>query len=255
MGVKDRMRVAWITGASSGIGRELAILLARQGWRVVASARSAEALDELAAGEPAIVPLAVDVADATAVEAAHQRIVNAHGDVDLLVAAAGVWHMMDPVDYDAAKFRQAMEVNHLGVVHAVLAVVGPMRARRSGHIAIVSSVSGYRGLPRAAAYGPTKAALINLAETLRGDLAGDGIKVQVVNPGFVATPMTAANTFPMPFIISASEAAAAILRGLSSRRFEIAFPWKLVLLMKLLALLPPGLFFALTRRLAGNRQG
>lgn len=240
-------RIAWVIGASSGIGQAVAKRLANDGWAVVASARGEAALIELAATQPNITPLPLDVSDTGAVNAAAAQIKNDHGSVDLLLLAAGVWHPMRAGEYDVAKFAQSVDVNVLGFVRPIVAVVNDMMARRSGHIAIISSVSGYRGLPRAGAYGPTKAALINLAETLRGDLQTHGIKVQVINPGFVDTPMTAQNDFPMPFILTVDKAADHIMRGLKSSRFEIAFPWQLVWMLKSLRALPYGVYFWVMR--------
>jgi short-subunit dehydrogenase len=140
-----------------------------------------------------------------------------------------------------------MAVNYQGIVNGIEAVLPAMLERGQGHIALVSSIAGYRGLPRALGYGPSKAALINLAEGMRNDLAARGIAISVINPGYVSTPMTAGNKFPMPFIVPVEAAARKIIRGLEKRKFEIAFPWQLVALAKLGRLLPNALFFWYSR--------
>jgi short-subunit dehydrogenase len=247
--MRSRWKTAWITGASSGIGRELALALARDGVRVAVSARSAERLAELAALQSGIVAVPVDVSDRAAVAAAHQRIVAELGPVDLAVLNAGVWHPMQATQYDVGAVAQSMSVNYLGIAHALEPLIPAMVAARTGQLALVASVAGYRGLPKAAAYAPTKAAVISLAEVLRLELSRHGIVVSLVNPGFVETPMTSVNQFPMPYIIPAADAAERILKGLARGSFEIAFPWQLVTLLKVLRLLPNGLYLRIAGRL------
>lgn len=242
-------RTAWITGASSGIGRELVVQLARKGVKVAASARSAERLDALARTEPGVLPFPLDVTDAEAVLSAHERIVAETGGIDLAVLNAGVWHPMNAADYDAGLALQSMTVNYGGIVNALGPLIPTMLAKGSGHIALVASVAGYRGLPKAAAYAPSKAAVIALAEVLRLELESRAITVSLVNPGFVETPMTSVNTFEMPFIIKADDAAARIIRGLERGAFEIAFPWQLVTMLKVLRLLPNRLYLPIARRM------
>ena len=181
----------WITGASSGIGLELAKLLDGEVAHIAVSARSADRLEALAAAGETIVPYPVDVSDAAAIAECARAIEDAAGPIDLAVLNAGLWRMMDVAELDVAAVRAGFEVNYMGVIHGIAAILPAMLARGGGHIAIVASVAGYRGLPRSVAYGPTKAALINLAETLRAELEPRGITVSLVNPGFVDTPMTA----------------------------------------------------------------
>lgn len=242
-------KTAWITGASTGIGHELAKKLARGGVRVAASARSAERLDEFSRSQPGIVPVPVDVSDREAVAAAYQLVVEAIGPVDLAVLNAGIWHPMSASTYDATRVAQSMTVNYLGIANALEPLIPAMIAARTGHLALVASVAGYRGLPKAAAYAPSKAAVISLAETLRLELSRYGITVSLVNPGFVETPMTAVNDFPMPYMIKCDDAAQRILKGLERGKFEIAFPWQLVTILKLLRMMPNGLYLRLAGRL------
>ena len=246
--VPESWRTVWITGASSGIGRAFCQLIADDVAHVAASARSADKLRDLQRRNPAIDPFPVDVTDGKAVADCVARIEKECGDIDLAVLCAGTWTLMDVANFDPVAIRRGVDVNYMGVVHAVAALLPGMMARRSGHIAIVASVSGYRGLPRAAAYGPTKAALINLAETLRAELEPHGITISIVNPGFVETPMTADNPFPMPGIISAETAAERLLAGLARRQYEIVFPKRFGYAVKALRFLPNGLFFWLIRR-------
>jgi short-subunit dehydrogenase len=241
-------RTAWITGASTGIGRELALQLARKGVKVAVSARSAERLSELATAHDGILPVPVDVTDRRAVADAHNLVQERLGPLDLAVLNAGVWHPVAASRIDADAAAGSMAVNYQGIVNALEPIVPAMVARRAGQIALVASVAGYRGLPQAAAYAPSKAAVIALAETMRLELDRHGIMVQVVNPGFVATPMTAVNEFPMPFLLQADDAANRIVRGLERGRFEIAFPWQLVTILKLLRILPYRAFFPVARR-------
>ena len=240
-------RTVWITGASTGIGRELAIALAKRGVKVAASARSADKLAELAREHPNIASLPLDVADPKATADAARTVAAILGPIDLVVLNAGIWEAMTAKNFSAAKAARSMAVNYQGVVNGIEAVLPAMLERGRGHIAMVASVAGYRGMPLTAAYGPTKAAVINLAETLRNDLAERGITVSVINPGYVETPMTSVNKFPMPYLVPAQDAAARIMRGLEKRKFEIAFPWQLVTMLKIGRLLPYRVFFWLSR--------
>lgn len=243
-------KLAWITGASSGIGRALALRLVRDGWRVAASARSVEALDDLVReASDRIVSYPLDITDPDAVMAVPQAITSAMGPIDLAVLCAGTYARDSASNFDSRQLASMVELNIMGTAYCLEAMIGNMVGRGTGHIAVVSSVSGYVGLPGAAHYGATKAALINMCEALYPELEAKGVRLSLVNPGFVETPLTARNDFPMPFLITADEAADHIARRLSAGRFEIAFPWKMVLSLKILRLLPHRLRFALTRRM------
>lgn len=251
-------KTAWITGASSGIGRELALALARRGIVVAASARSRDALEALAAEAGAdaqsarILPTPLDVTDRAAVAAAAEAAIRVfRGPPDLVVLNAGTYLPMAAETFDAARFRTQVEVNLMGTVHMLEALLPACLAARRGHIAIVASVAGYRGLPTGAAYGATKAALINLAESLKYDCDRAGVKLQIVNPGFVETPLTAKNEFAMPHLMPVGKAVARMIAGLQGSRFEITFPRRFTWQLKLLRLLPYRLYFAITRRRTG----
>ncbi|GAA0575736.1 SDR family NAD(P)-dependent oxidoreductase [Caenispirillum bisanense] len=242
-------RIAWITGAGKGLGRALALELAARGVTVAASARSEEDLARLAAEDSRIRPYPLDVTQETAVQAVRAAIEQDLGPIDLAVFNAGTHLPVRAEALTSAPFRTLVEVNLMGVVHGLAAVVPGFIARRRGHVVVTASVSGYRGLPTAAAYGATKAGLINLCEALKPDLERHGVAVSVVNPGFVRTPLTDRNDFPMPFLMEPDEAARRMADGIEAGRFEIVFPTRMALLMKLVSLLPSSLFFALTRRM------
>jgi len=242
-------RLAWITGAGKGIGRAVALALAREGWVVAASARTEADLASLGqeargmAG--AIHAFALDVTDAPAVAETVSRIEDEHGPIALAILNAGTHKPMGAADFSIDTMRTLMELNVMGTAHALAPILPRFRARRSGRIAIVASVAGYRGLPTAAAYGPSKSALITLAESLRFDLARDGVVMQLINPGFVRTPLTERNDFPMPFLMSVEDAAERIVRGLKGNAFEITFPRRFTWGLKLLRALPYALYFPL----------
>lgn len=243
--------VLWLVGASSGIGRCLVQQLAAAGWRVAASARSAERLDALAAaaGAGSVRSYPLDVTDAGAVAATVVRIEQEWGPIEMAILNAGDYEPMPLEQFDAALFRRLMEVNYMGAVHCLDALLPRLRRRRSGQVLLTASVSGYRGLPSAAPYSATKAALINLAEAVQPELASEGVRIRVINPGFVDTPLTRKNRFAMPFLMTAEQAAARIVEKLDSSAFEIAFPRRFVWLLKVLRCLPYRAYFALIRRM------
>jgi NAD(P)-dependent dehydrogenase (short-subunit alcohol dehydrogenase family) len=246
--------LVWLIGASTGIGRSLALRLARDGATVVASARSAERLQELAAEAPAgrIVPWPVDVTDLAAVRAAADAIEAAHGPIAVAVLNAGTHRPVSAAEFTVAGLRELMELNVFGVANALEVLMPRMIGRRSGQIAVVASVAGYRGLPTAAYYGASKAALINMAESLKFDLDRAGVKLQLIDPGFVRTPLTDRNEFSMPFLMEPDAAADRIARGLKGSGFEIAFPRRFVAILKLLRIMPYRLYFALVGRGTGK---
>jgi short-subunit dehydrogenase len=235
----------WVTGASTGIGAEICKQLVAEGVVVAASARNAEALNALGQGIHAY-PL--DVTDEAKVAASFAAIEAQHGPIDLIIAGAGTYAPASAADFQTKMFRQMYEVNYLGVINVLAAALPKFRARRAGHLSWIASVSGYRGLPKAAAYGPTKAALINLAESLKPELNRDGVNVSVINPGFVRTPMTAVNDFEMPFLMEPADAARATITGLAKGKFEVAYPTPFVAIMKFGRLLPYRIFFWISRK-------
>jgi len=244
-------RRCWLVGASTGIGAATARLLLARGAKVAVSARNRAALAGVVAGHAEGLAVPADVTRPESLAEALGEIRAAWGGVDLVMLLAGAYTPVRAWELTAAVARSHVEVNLMGAYHALAAVLPDFLARGAGGIAIVSSVAGYRGLPKALVYGATKAALINLAETLYLDLAPRGIAVYVINPGFVATPMTAANEFKMPGLVTTEVAAAEIVRGLEHGRFEIHFPRRFTTWLKLLRLAPYRLYFAAVRRSTG----
>lgn len=242
-----RGKTVWLVGASTGIGAATAAALHAGGARVIVSARQQQALAAFTAQHPGSVALALDATDAQAVQAAAAQLL-AQGPLDCVMYCAGTYTAMRANDLNAASMQHHMEVNYGGAVQVLEAVLPAMLARGAGHISLVASVAGYRGLPNSLAYGPTKAALINLAETLYMDLHGQGIGVSLINPGFVQTPLTAQNDFAMPALLTPAQAAQAILKGWAQGRFELHFPKRFTLWLKALRLLPYRPYFALVQR-------
>jgi short-subunit dehydrogenase len=241
-------KVAWITGASSGIGSALAIELAHRGVRIAASARREDELARLATEHPAITAFPLDVTDQAQCRAVHDDIRRQLGDIDLAVLNAGVGKRMGVADFDPALAAWMMAVNYQGVVNGLAALMPAMTSRKHGQLALVSSLAGYRGFPRAAGYSASKAAVISLAESLRPELEAAGVGLSVVNPGYVSTPMTANATHPLPYLMSSEEAARRIVRGLEASRRTIAFPWQMSAACNVMRALPDRLFFWLMRR-------
>ena len=245
-----RSKTVWLVGASSGIGRATAHALHVQGAKVIVSARNQQALDTFAAEHPGAMVLAMDASDAVSVEAAAQTVLSA-GPLDLVLYCAGYYKEMRATQFDLANMLRHNQVNYVGALYLLSAVLPHFLARKAGHISLVSSVAGYRGLPQGLAYGPTKAALINLAETLYVDLKDSHVGVSLICPGFVETPLTAQNKFSMPGLIKPEQAADEILRGWAKGQFEIHFPKRFTLFMKALALLPAALYFPVVRKFTG----
>lgn len=254
-------RLVWLVGASTGIGRATAHALHAKGAKVVVSARNAEALNTFAALHPGALALPFDATDLEAVQAAANQVFSL-GALACVVYCAGHYREMSAAEFDLPDMLRHNKVNYEGALYLLNAVLpqflkrandgkGGNADRFSGHISLISSVAGYRGLPKSLAYGPTKAALINLAETLYLDLHDQGIGVSLINPGFVDTPLTAQNKFTMPALISPEQAALEILDGWAQGQFEIHFPKRFTLLMKALALLPAALYFPVIRKFTG----
>lgn len=239
----------WITGAGRGIGEALAILLAQQGLTVYASARTASELDRLKSrcerysGE--IVPVSLDITDPQQIQALMETWDKQNGLPELVVLNAGTHDPFPAKEFSAQRCQRVFDINLQGTINCLDPVLKRMLKSNSGQVAVMASVAGYRGLPTAAAYGASKAALIHLCEALYLDLKDSNVRLQVINPGFVRTPLTDKNEFKMPALQEPEEAAESILKGLLSTDFEIAFPSRFVYFLKLLRMLPYRWYFAL----------
>ncbi|HEY5798729.1 MAG TPA: SDR family NAD(P)-dependent oxidoreductase [Burkholderiaceae bacterium] len=241
----------WIIGASSGIGAAVARALLAQGANVALSGRRVEALRAQAGGHRHAVIAPLDVEDAASVAAACDALLQSWPHFDLVLIVAGAYNEMRADSFDLATARHIVDVNLGGVLNCLAPVLPVLLRQNAGALGLVSSVAGFRGLPKALAYGPAKAAVINLAETLYLDLRPRGIGVHLINPGFVDTPMTAANDFAMPALLTADQAAQAILRGLRRGQFHIHFPRRFTNWLRLLRLLPYRWYFRLVHQATG----
>lgn len=258
-----RGRRVWIIGASTGIGEALARALARNGAQLALSARSAERLHVVCADCDALASassscsadgaraLPLDLTDTDALVRARDAILSRWGGIDLVVFNAGTYRPLRAWELSADSVRETLDVNLVGTMSGVACVLPTLLAQGGGAIALVGSVAGYGGLPKATVYGPSKAALINFAEVLYLDLAPRGVDVFLIDPGFVATPLTAQNDFTMPALQTPEQAAQAILEGFAAGDFEIHFPKRFTRVLKCLQLLPRRLYFPLVRRATG----
>jgi NAD(P)-dependent dehydrogenase (short-subunit alcohol dehydrogenase family) len=242
-----RAKTVWVVGASSGIGRATASALHAQGARVIVSARKVQALEDFVLVHPGSQALVLDTTDALAVQQAARQLL-AQGPLDCVMYCAGHYQAMRADAMDLPDMLRHVEVNYSGALRVLDAVLPDMLARGAGHFSLVGSVAGYTGLPQSLAYGPTKAALINLAETLYQDLHTKGIGVSIINPGFVQTPLTAGNAFTMPALLTPEQAATAILKGWAQGAFEVHFPKRFTLWLKAMRLLPYRIYFALVSK-------
>lgn len=236
----------WIIGASNGIGAALSTLLMHRGARLAISARNEADLQAIAQEEAIVMPL--DVRHADSLKRVGDELLNRWGGIDMVVYCAGIYTPMRSWNLDLPMVRQSLEINLQGAYNVLDAILPYYLKQGKGDLCIVASVAGYAGLPKALAYGPSKAALINLAQILYTDLSGRGIGVYLVNPGFVDTRLTEQNDFDMPALISAEQAAAEILKGIGQGRFEIHFPKRFTVWMKLLSRLPDSLRFLLLKK-------
>jgi NAD(P)-dependent dehydrogenase (short-subunit alcohol dehydrogenase family) len=242
-----RGKTVWLVGASSGIGLATAQALHGRGAQVVISARQAPLLEAFCAAHAGAVACPLDVTDAQAVQAAAGQLLD-RGPIDMVVYCAGHYKAQRGFDFTLEELLRHQQINYVGALHVMAATLPAMLAHGSGHFSLVASVAGYRGLPKSLAYGPTKAALINLAESLYADVQPRGIGVSLVNPGFVQTPLTAQNRFHMPALITPDQAASAMLEGWRRGVFEIHYPKRFTRWMKLLGVLPYAAYLPLVVR-------
>ena len=242
-------KVIWITGASSGIGKALAIKFAKEGWKVAISARRENLLNEIAKTYNDIFPYPLDVTDSKKCELVFNSIKEKFKNVDISVFSTGIHDPKSEKSLDLNKVRQIMEVNFFGTINSVNAVYKYYKERKSGQISIVSSVAGYRGLPAGGAYCASKSALTSFTESLNFDMKRKNVRVSLISPGFIKTPMTDQNDFPMPMIKTPEFAAEEIYNGLVKKNaFEIHFPKSFTFIMKILKILPNWAYFKLVEK-------
>tara|TARA_Y100000590_G_scaffold457111_1_gene609037 strand:+ start:1077 stop:1829 length:753 start_codon:yes stop_codon:yes gene_type:complete len=243
------MKKIWITGASSGIGKALAIKFAKEGWKVAASARRENLLNEMCESNENIFSFPLDVTDSEKCKKVFDQIKEKFNELDLSVFCTGIHDPKSEKKLNLESIKKIMNVNFFGTINSINAVYEYFKEKKNGHISIVSSVAGYRGLPTGGAYCASKAALTNYAESLYFDMKRFNVRVTLVSPGFIKTPMTDQNDFPMPMIKSAEFAAEEMYKGLTkSNAFEIHFPKKFTFIMKLLKIIPNWLYLKIIKK-------
>jgi NADP-dependent 3-hydroxy acid dehydrogenase YdfG len=240
----------WLVGAYSGIGAAIAVELQAKGAKVALSARRADALKALATTADALV-LPLDVTQVEQCRQVFSQLIHAWAGIDVVIWLAGNYKPMRAQSFVLEDASQLLLVNYQALLNGLDSLLPQLIKQQQGHLAIVSSVAGYGGLPKALAYGPTKAAMINLAEILYMDLRPQGIGISLVSPGFVETPLTAQNDFTMPALITPAQAASAILKGLEAGKFEIAFPKRFTNWLRLMRIMPYRIYFSLVGRFTG----
>jgi len=243
-------KVIWITGASSGIGKSLAIKFANKGWNVAISARRESLLKEIEEKYENIKSFPLDVTDKEKCKNVFDKIKNFYNDIDICFFSTGTWSPNKEKDIDVEQIENVLKVNFFGTLNCIKSVENHFKNKKDGIITIVSSVAGYRGLPNSTGYGPSKSALNNLAESLYFDFGRHNVRVSLVSPGFIKTPMTDKNNFKMPFLKTSEYAADKIYDGLINKKgFEIHFPKELTFILKIFNLLPYKIYFYLIKKL------
>ena len=243
-------KVIWITGGSSGIGKSLAYKFANEGWQVAISARRENLLKEISESNEKIKSFPLDVTDKVKCKEVFEQIKNYYGDLDVCFFSTRTWSPKEEKDIDVEQIENVFKVNFFGTINSIKAVEEHFKNKKNGIITIVSSIAGYRGLPNTTGYGPSKSALISLAESLYFDFERYNVRVCLVCPGFIKTPMTDKNDFKMPFLKTSEFAADKIYDGLINKnQFEIHFPKELTLTLKFFKLLPSKIYFYLVKKL------
>jgi len=239
-------KTIWITGASSGIGKALAIKFANKGWKVAVSARRENLLKELSDKHPNIESFPLDVTDSNKCNSVFKDVIKKFENIEICVFGTGIHDPKSEKQFNLEKIKKIMEVNFFGTMNSINSIYDYYKEKKSGQISIISSVAGYRGLPAAGAYCASKSALTSFTESLYFEMKKKNIRVTLINPGFIKTPMTDQNDFPMPMIKSPEFAAEQIYIGLLKKKgFEIHFPKSFTFLMKILKILPNNIYFKL----------
>ena len=239
-------KTIWITGGSTGIGKALAIKFANSGWNVAISARRENLLQEISKNYENIHGFPLDVTNKSDCKEVFEKIKHKFQNIDICFFSTGTWNPKKEKDIDVEQIEDVFKVNFFGTLNSIKAVEEYFKNKKSGTITIVSSIAGYRGLPNSTGYGPSKSALNNLAESLYFDFQRSNVRICLVSPGFIKTPMTDKNDFKMPFLKTTEYAAEKIYDGLIKKKvFEIHFPKSLTLILKILSFLPSKIYFSL----------
>ena len=243
-------KTIWITGGSTGIGKALAIKFANEGWNVAISARRENLLKEISDNNENIHGFPLDVTDKSKCKEVFEQIKNKFQNIDICFFSTGTWNPKKEKDIDVEQIEDVFKVNFFGTLNSIKAVEEYFKNKKEGIITIVSSIAGYRGLPNSTGYGPSKSALNNLAESLYFDFKRSNVRICLVSPGFIKTPMTDKNDFKMPFLKTTEYAAEKIYDGLVKKNvFEIHFPKSLTLILKILSFLPSKVYFGLVSKM------
>ena len=243
-------KTIWITGGSTGIGKALAIKFANEGWNVAISARREQLLEEISNEYENISSFPLDVTNKSNCNEVFNQIINKFQNIDICFFSTGTWDPKKEKDIDVEQIENVFKVNFFGTLNSIKAVEEYFKNKKDGTITIVSSIAGYRGLPNSTGYGPSKSALNNLAESLYFDFGRSNVRVCLISPGFIKTPMTDKNDFKMPFLKTPEYAAEKIYDGLVNKNsFEIHFPKSLTMILKILSFLPNKIYFELIGKL------
>ena len=243
-------KTIWITGASTGIGKAVAIKFANKGWNVAISARRENLLKEISDNNENILSFPLDVTDKYNCKEVFKKIKNRFENIDICFFSTGTWNPKKEKDIDVEQIEDVFKVNFFGTLNCIKAVEEYFKNKKNGTISIVSSIAGYRGLPNSTGYGPSKSALNNLAESLYFDFKRSNVRICLISPGFIKTPMTDKNDFKMPFLKTTEYAAEKIYDGLINKNdFEIHFPKSLTIILKMLSFIPSKMYFSLVGKM------
>ena len=253
--MNENSKKIWITGASSGIGKATAIKFAKEGWQVAASARRENLLEDLNKNYQNIHSFPLDVINSDRVKEVFNDILEKIGEIDLCIFSTGTYEPRLEKEINEIQIRDVMEVYFFGTLYCIKTVEKYFKIKKSGHLAIISSIAAYRGLPKSEGYGASKAALNNFVESLYLDFKKNNVRLSLISPGFIKTPMTDKNKFKMPFIRSPEFAANKIYKGIVLKNsFEITFPKQLTLILKIFSMLPYKIYFFFIGKLTKNTK-
>ena len=253
--IQNKKKLVWITGGGTGIGKELAKRFSEKNFNVVVSGRRIRKLNDVKKYSPYnIFPIMLDVANPKKCKDVSKIILKKFGFIDIIILNAATYNPGSLDVLEPEKIKKILDINILGPINCFAPVLEDMKKKNKGHLIFMSSPAGFRGLPGAGIYGVTKSALTFLAETLKIEYDKFKIKVQVIHPGFIKTPMTDKNTFQMPFLMNAEKASEIIFKKIFSNTFEISFPKRLIIPMKIIKLIPSSIYFFLMKYLVKQKM-